>query len=180
MSEDSADETPEESGTDAAAPGEDLSYGVPFTESHGEQVLHPSGPELLATVEALKADGFKTLLDVIGVDYLTHGGNRDLPASVAPERFEVVYLFRAHIKHQIVRVRVQADAADPMIPTLFDLFPGAETPEREVFDMFGITFDGHPDMCRILMPEDWDGHPLRKDYGIGRIPVQFKGAPARS
>jgi len=63
-----------------------------------------------------------------------------------------------------------------VLPSLFDFYPGTEAHERETFDMFGISFDGHPDMTRILMPEDWDGHPLRKDYSIGTIPVQFKGA----
>lgn len=153
-------------------------YGVPVTESRGQRVLHPSADELVATVDALKADGFDQLLDVIGVDYLTHGP-RTLPATVSAERFEVVYLLVSHAKHARIRLRVQVPADGAVLPTLFDHFPGSETPEREVFDMFGIDFEGHPDMCRILMPEDWDGHPLRKDYGMGRIPVQFKGAPTR-
>ena len=69
------------------------------------------------------------------------------------------------------KLRMRGGAA--MLPTLFDLWPGSEVMEREVFDMFGVTFDGHPDPSRILMPEDWEGHPLRKDYEPGRIPVQF-------
>jgi NADH-quinone oxidoreductase subunit C len=75
-----------------------------------------------------------------------------------------------------VRVRVQIDADEAVMPTLFDIFPGTEALEREVFDMFGVTFTDHPDMTRILMPESWRGHPLRKDYAVGEIPVQFKAA----
>jgi NADH-quinone oxidoreductase subunit C len=63
---------------------------------------------------------------------------------------------------------------------LFDLYPGSEAMEREVYDLFGIDFTGHPDMSRILMPEDWIGHPLRKDYAIGEIPVQFSADYAKA
>ncbi len=75
-----------------------------------------------------------------------------------------------------LRVRVQVPESEPVVPSLFDIWPGTEAMEREAFDMFGIRFEDHPDLTRILMPEDWIGHPLRKDYAEGRIPVQFKGA----
>jgi NADH-quinone oxidoreductase subunit C len=68
-------------------------------------------------------------------------------------------------------------ADDAVLPTLFDLYPGTEAMEREAYDLMGVVFEGHPDMTRILLPEDWEGHPLRKDYGVGRVPVQFKDAP---
>ena len=76
-----------------------------------------------------------------------------------------------------VRLRVQVPESDPVVPSLFDLYPGTDAMEREVFDLMGIRFAGHPDLTRILMPDDWEGHPLRKDYGVGRVPVQFKEAP---
>jgi NADH-quinone oxidoreductase subunit C len=71
---------------------------------------------------------------------------------------------------------VQVPESEASCPSLFEVHPGTEAMEREVFDLFGITFDGHPDLTRILMPEDWDGFPLRKDAAVGRIPVQFKGS----
>ncbi len=111
------------------------------------------------------------------VDYLTHPGRSALPPSVAPERFEVVTTLLSFERRERVRIRLQVPEGDPVVPSLFDLHPGTEALEREVYDMFGIVFQGHPDLTRILMPEDWEGHPLRKDYAVGRIPVQFKGAP---
>jgi NADH-quinone oxidoreductase subunit C len=89
-----------------------------------------------------------------------------------------VYGFINHGTAERVRVRVQVPGAEAVVPTLFDRYPGTEAQERETYDLVGIVFDGHPDLTRILMPEDWRGHPLRRDYDVGRIPVQFKGAPA--
>jgi NADH-quinone oxidoreductase subunit C len=154
----------------------ELRYGVPVTRSRGQLVLHPDRDQLVATVAAARADGFIVCVDVTAVDYLENP-RRDLPPGLAPERFEVVVNLLSHADAARLRLRVQVPAADPVVPSLFDLHPGTEALEREVHDMFGIVFDGHPDLSRILMPETWEGHPLRKDYAVGRIPVQFKGAP---
>ena len=81
-----------------------------------------------------------------------------------------------HTQRRRLRIRTQVSADAPAVASLFDLWPGSENLEREVFDMFGIEFVDHPDMSRVLMPEDWVGHPLRKDYAVGSIPVQFKAA----
>ena len=110
------------------------------------------------------------------MDYLTHPG-RSLPEGVAPERFEVVVNLLSLSMRQRVRIRVQVPESDPVVDSVVDVYPGADAMEREAYDMVGIIFRGHPDMTRILMPEDWEGHPLRKDFGVGRVPVQFKEAP---
>jgi NADH-quinone oxidoreductase subunit C len=104
--------------------------------------------------------------------------DRPLPDDVEAERFEVVVNLLDLSNRRRVRLRVQVPESDPVVASLFDIHPGTEAMEREVFDMFGVRFDGHPDLTRILMPEDWEGHPLRKDYDVGQIPVQFKEAHA--
>jgi NADH-quinone oxidoreductase subunit C len=163
--------------TDAAAePTEPTElYGCPVSNSRGQLVIHPTRETYIAAVKALTDDGYTMCVDLTAVDYLAYGG-RTLPPAVVAERFEVVANFLDMGAGRRIRVRVQVPADDPTLPTLFDIHPGTEAPEREVYDMFGIEFTDHPDMSRILMPEDWEGHPLRKDYEVGTIPVQFKEA----
>ena len=142
------------------------------TSSRGQTVLHTGRNNLIQAIEQLHSDGFHVCIDVTAVDYLENP-ERDLPEEINPERFELVVNLLSHQKRERVRLRVQ-------VPTLFDIYPGTEALEREVHDLFGINFEGHPDMTRILMPENWQGHPLRKDYDVGKIPVQFKEAPGSS
>ena len=167
---------------DAAAPAEPvdqpvLMHGCPFVESHGQVVIHPSRQQYADVIKALADEGYAMCVDLIGVDYLDFM-QRALPAGVTAERFELVVNLLDMEHRRRIRLRVQIPESEPSIASLFDIHPGTEAMERETFDMFGIKFDGHPDPSRILMPEDWIGHPLRKDYEIGDIPVQFKGAPA--
>jgi NADH-quinone oxidoreductase subunit C len=141
-----------------------------------DQLAFPNRDTYHRMVVAFRDAGFETCADLCGVDYLTHPG-RTVPDGVTPERFEVVVNLLSLSMRQRVRIRVQVPESAPVVDSIVDVYPGADAMEREAYDLVGIVFTDHPDMTRILMPEDWEGHPLRKDYGVGRVPVQFKEAP---
>lgn len=109
---------------------------------------------------------FELSLGVSGVHYPGDAG-RELHA---------VYPLRSITHNRRIRLEVAAPDADPHIPSLFAIYPTTDWHERETYDFFGIIFDGHPSLTRIEMPDDWHGHPQRKDYPLGGIPVEYKGA----
>ncbi|MDH3194177.1 MAG: NADH-quinone oxidoreductase subunit C [Acidimicrobiia bacterium] len=168
-----AEETVEEPAEVRSLPEHPILKGLiePFVDaewllSAGQHVVILPKDQLGSFGEAAKAAGFEMAVDVTAVDYL---GKRRV-------RFEVVANLLS-VEHALrLRVRCPVPADDTVVPSLVPTYPGANFFEREIYDMFGITFDGHPDMTRILMPDDWVGHPLRKDFGIGDVPVQFKEA----
>lgn len=174
MSDDPEAEEGEQSDAPEAQPEPPTRFGAPLSDSHGMSAVHPSPEQWLGVAEAASAEGFDHLTDLTAVDYLTYQAPRDLPEGVVAQRFEVVAHLSNMATRERIRLRAQVPGDEPTLPTLFDVWPGAESLEREVYDMFGIEFADHPDMCRVLMPDDWVGHPLRKDYAVGRIPVQFK------
>jgi NADH-quinone oxidoreductase subunit C len=169
----STDEAAEPESPPESPPGPARRLGVVVAELRGVEVFFPTVDEYHDLVVALRDEGFLMCVDVCGVDYLTHPG-RSLPDGVQGERLELVVGLIDHAGPRRARIRVQVPASDPVVPTIYDIHPGADAMERETFDMFGIVFDGHPDLSRILMPEEWIGHPLRKDHATGKIPVQFK------
>ncbi len=178
LEETEAAEEPESDGESAEqVPEVEAAYGCAVTYSRNQKVIHPVRDQWLEVAAQLLADGWNMCVDVTSVDYLSYSVARDLPTGVAAERFEVVASFLSHQRAERLRARVQVPSDDPTVGSLYSLYPGTDYLEREVFDLMGITFVGHPDMSRILMPETWEGHPLRKDYEVGVIPVQFK-APA--
>jgi NADH-quinone oxidoreductase subunit C len=155
----------------AAPPGVVTSEGLA-----ADLCCFPTPDQYFALISSFRDDDFEMCVDVCGVDYLEHF-DRWLPDGVTPSRFEVVVNLLSLSKKLRVRVRVQAGDDAPEVDSLFALYPGTEAMEREAFDLLGILFTNHPDLTRILMPEEWEGHPLRKDYGAGRVPVQFKESP---
>lgn len=151
--------------------------GSVAVDSFGQTVVHIPRESWQEAVRFLKEEQqFTQCSDITAVDQLLRPG-RPLPAGVDPERFEVVANFLSHPLNRRIRFVSQVpDGAGCEIQSLFDLFPGTELPEREIFDLFGIRFAGHPDLVRLLLPDDWEGHPLRKDDAPSRVPVQFKEA----
>jgi NADH-quinone oxidoreductase subunit C len=116
----------------------------------------------------LKAEGYLGYAFMTCVDHLATPD-----VEKPPERFELVYQLRDMRRHQELRVRVFVPESDPRVPTAHDIYKPANWDERETWDMFGIEFEGHPNLTRILMPEDWLGHPLRRDFPVGGEVVDF-------
>jgi len=129
---------------------------------HGDDTVEIAPEHLVETMEHLRGDpdlAFDMLIDLAGLDGLNLGWKK---------RFRVVCHLYSTTRNHRLRVKVRIDGEDPVAPTLSGLWPGAEWYEREVWDMFGIRFEGHPDLRRILLYEEFEGHPLRKDYPIDK------------
>jgi NADH-quinone oxidoreductase subunit C len=118
--------------------------------------------DVLGYLKADDEDPYPLLMSVHGCDYLP-----DEP------RLGVHYQLLSMRRTERLNVKTRLTADEPHLPTVVDLFPGANFQEREVYDMFGVVFDGHPDMRRILMPEDYEGYPQRRDFPMGGEPVLF-------
>ena len=135
----------------------------------GEITFHVVRGQLATLARHLRDDPhlrFELCSSVSGVHY---------PADTGRE-LHAVYHLQSMTYNRRIRLEVSAPDADPHIPSVVPTYPGADWHERETYDMFGIVFDGHPALTRILMPDDWPGHPQRKDYPLGGIDVEYKGA----
>jgi NADH-quinone oxidoreductase subunit C len=134
-----------------------------------ELTLDVRRDQLVTVAKTLRDDPalrFELCLGVSGVHYPDEAG-RELHA---------VYPLTSITHNRRIRLEVAAPDADPHVPSLFSVYPTTDWHERETYDFFGIIFDGHPSLTRIEMPDDWEGHPQRKDYPLGGVPVEYKGA----
>ena len=134
----------------------------------GEITIHVKPAAVLEVLTVLRNEvnlRFELLSSVSGVDY---------PDTAT--RLHAVYHLTSLTYRRRLRVEAAVTAEDPHLPSVCSIYPTADFHERETWDMFGIVFDGHPGLTRILMPDDWVGHPQRKDYPLGGIPVEYKGA----
>jgi NADH-quinone oxidoreductase subunit C len=138
--------------------------GAAKVEFRGEVSLVLSPEQVVGVCQALRDEfDFELLTEETAVDYWPE----------QKPRFHVVYRLRSLKRNAILGLRVPLDGNDPSMPSIIGVYANANWFERELWDMFGIRFDGHPDLRRIVMPEDWVGHPLRKDYPLGYEEVQY-------
>ncbi len=134
-------------------------------QNFGETTFEVGVAQLIAILEYAKDPkyaGYEVLMDLTCIDYLE-------PA----RKMEIVYWLHNPVTYHRLRVKIPIDR-DGAVPSVTKLWPGADWYEREIYDLFGVVFDGHPDLKRILMPDDWVGYPLRKDYALTEEPVEFK------
>lgn len=131
-------------------------------EFRGETTLQVKKDQLKNILSSLKNDGFEVLMDLTAVDY------------VQPNKHtKVVYWLFNPANYDRVRVTLLVDREESL-PSVVDIWKGANWYEREIYDLFGVVFEGHPELKRILMPDDWKGHPLRRDYALTEESVEFK------
>ena len=148
-----------------------------FHDSHGQAVVYVARDAWHDVAAFLRDEQqFTQCVDITAVDHLVDV-ERALPLGVQGERYEVVANFLSHPRNRRIRAICEVPDDTVEVASLVDLWPGLSFPEREVYDLFGISFAGHPDLTRILMPDDWVGHPLRKDDSPARVPVTFKEDP---
>ena len=135
----------------------------------GELTLHIEPEQIASVCQTLRDDPalrFELCSSVSGVDYLGHDD----------KRLHITYHLTSLTFRRRIRLECAVSAENPRLPTVTQVYPTADWQERETYDMFGVLFEGHPALTRILMPDDWEGHPQRKDYPLGGVPVEYKGA----
>jgi len=135
--------------------------------SAGDSWVTVKPGDIREALSALKSDGHRLMVFLTCVDHLADA-SRQWPA-----RYELVYQLRNLETREQTRVRAFVDGDPPHIDSVQDMFPPANWDERETYDLFGVVFNDHPDLTRILMPDDWVGHPLRRDYPVGGEVVEF-------
>jgi NADH-quinone oxidoreductase subunit C len=164
------DEVADELNASLADSGLSLDDAVEAVVIQADEITFHVRPEhLLAFVGRLRDEPslrFEICTGVSGVHYPQMSGRE----------FHAVWHFLSITHNRRIRVEVSASAEHPHVPSIVSIYPADDWHEREAFDMFGIVFDGHPGLTRILMPDDWVGFPQRKDYPLGGIPVEYKGA----
>jgi NADH:ubiquinone oxidoreductase subunit C len=185
MVDDDAEAREENHEVEPEIPGDEVAAAVVerfpdavFVESHGQPVVYVNREHWRAVAELLRGEEqFTQCVDVCAVDHLV-SPSRPTPERVTPERYEVVANYLSHPRNRRIRVIAPVPDDDATVESITPVFPGVNFAERETYDLFGIEFIGHPELTRILMPDDWVGHPLRKDDSPARVPVTFKGDPS--